>query len=235
VTRWWRRGDVVAAGATLAWGAFAHRFVPERVRPLAGAIAAGGLVAWARAQGVGAREIGCAVEDLPSGLKVGAATAGGTVAVIGALRALDRGGARFHDTRVVEASRGEVAFHLLVRIPLATALVEEVVFRGVILGLGLRDGDAGRALAVSSIAFGLWHVGAALHPARTAATGAVVGHHRGTTAAAVVGDIVATTIGGLAFGALRLKSRSVAAPALAHAALNASAYAATRLRSSGGR
>lgn len=222
--------DVAVAGIVLGWGALAHRFVPERARPLAGAVAAAGLAAAVRGTGVDARTIGVDPDDIPRGLRWGAAVAGGTMAVVAALRALDRGGERFRDERVTDASVGEAAFHLLVRIPLATALVEELTFRGVILGLGLRDGDARRALVVSSVAFGLWHVGAALHPARTAAAGEIVGDHGGTAAAAVAGDVIATTIGGIGFGWLRIRSGSVAAPALAHAALNASAYAATRIR-----
>jgi membrane protease YdiL (CAAX protease family) len=227
--------DLAVAGVVLGWGALAHRFVPERVRPLAGALAAAGLAGVVRATGVDARTIGCDPEDVPRGLRWGAAVAGATTAVIAALRALDRRGTRFQDSRVAGASAPEAAFHLLVRIPLATALVEELTYRGVILGLGLRGGDARRALAVSSLAFGLWHVGAALHPARTAAAGEIVGDHGGTVAAAVVGDVIATTIGGAGFGWLRLKSGSIAAPALVHAALNASAYAATRFRSSAAR
>ena len=118
---------------------------------------------------------------------------------------------------------------LLVRIPFATALVEELVFRGVILGFGLRDGDRRRALLVSSIAFGLWHVGSALDPARQQATGDLVGHARASATAVVLGDVVATTVGGVGFGWLRLRSGSIVAPAIAHATLNASAYLATRL------
>ena len=81
-----------------------------------------------------------------------------------AARALDRTGAAFRDARVTDVSNAEAAVHLLVRIPLATALVEELVFRGVILGLGVRAGDRRRALLVSSVAFGLWHIGAASAP-----------------------------------------------------------------------
>lgn len=231
---WWG-DDLAAAGITLAWGAVAHRFVPERARPVAGATAALGLALLAHRRGANARDLGCAPSDLPRGLRLGALAAGSTETVIAALGALDRSGSRFQDSRIADASRAEVAWHLLVRIPLATALVEELAFRGVILGLGLRRGDARRALLVSSVAFGLWHIGTALHPARTAAAGEVVGHHAGTTAAAVVGDVVATTVGGIAFGWLRVRSGSIAAPALAHAALNAGAYVTTRVRSSAAR
>jgi membrane protease YdiL (CAAX protease family) len=227
---WGLGPDVAVAGVVLAWGAVAHRFLPERWRPLAGAGAAAALATTVRATGVDARTIGCDPAGIPRGLRWGAAVAGGTTAVVAALRAVDGNRGRFQDARVSDATGGEAAFQLLVRIPLATALVEELTFRGVILGLGLRGGGARRALIVSSIAFGLWHVGAALHPARTAATGELVGEHRGTAAASVAGDVVATTIGGVGFGWLRLRSGSIAAPALVHAALNASAYAATRLR-----
>jgi membrane protease YdiL (CAAX protease family) len=226
---WWGP-DLAAAGVVLAWGAVAHRFVPERWRPLTGAGAAAALATAVRGTGVDARTIGCDPADISRGLRWGAAVAGGTTVVIAGLRALDGKGARFQDARVSDASGGEAAFHLLVRIPLATALVEELTFRGVVLGLGLRYGNARRALFVSSVAFGFWHVGAALHPARTAATGELVGEHGGTVAAAVAGDVIATTIAGVGFGWLRLKSGSIAAPVLVHAALNASAYAATRFR-----
>ena len=128
---------------------------------------------------------------------------------------------------MTDAFDAQAAVQLLVRIPLATALVEELVFRGVILGLGVRAGDRRRALLVSSAAFGLWHIGAAVHPARRDAAGDAVGLP-GTTAPAVLGDVVATTVGGLGFGWLRLRSGSILAPTLAHGARNASAYLATR-------
>jgi membrane protease YdiL (CAAX protease family) len=230
-----RGADVAVAGLVLGWGAVAHRFVPERVRPLVSAVAAAGLAAAVRGTGVDARAIGCDPDDIPRGLLWGGVTAAAIVSVVGGLGAHPRAGARFRDARVSDASRREALWHLLVRIPLATALVEELTFRGVILGLGRRGGDARRALAVSSLAFGLWHVGAALHPERTAAAGDVVGQHAATTAIAVGGDVVATAIAGLGFGWLRLRSGSVVAPALAHAALNATAYAATRVRSTSAR
>lgn len=221
--------DLAAAVVTLAWGAFSHLVIPERARPAAGAGAAIGLAALAHTVGADTRDLGCDRRDLGSGLRVGAIAAGAIVTATATARALDRKGSAFRDERVTNASTGEAALQLFVRIPLATALVEELVFRGVILGFGLRDGDRRRALVVSSIAFGLWHVGSALHPERQRATSGVVGHPRAIAPAAVLGDVIATTIGGFGLGWLRLRSGSIAAPAIAHAALNGSAYLATRL------
>ncbi len=57
-----------------------------------------------------------------------------------------------------------------------------------------------------------------------------MGHERATAPAVVLGDVVATTVGGIGFGWLRLRSGSIAAPTIAHATLNGAAYLATRLR-----
>jgi uncharacterized protein len=226
----WRGADLGAAAITLAWGAFAHRMLPERARPIAGAGAAVGLALLARGIGADARDLGCDRRDVPSGLRVGAIAAGAIVGVIGLARALDRQGTAFRDARVTDASRADAAVQLLVRIPFATALVEELAFRGVILGLGLRSGGRSRALVVSSVAFGLWHVGPALHPERQRSSADLLGHQIASAPAVVLGDVLATTVGGIAFGWLRLRSRSIVAPAMAHAALNGTAYVATRFR-----
>ncbi len=228
-----RRGvplDLGAAALTLAWGAFAHRVLPERVRSTAGVGAAIGLAALARRDGAEWRDLGCDRRDLPAGLKLGAAAAGAIVVVTATARALDRSGTAFTDARVSDASTAQAATQLLFRIPIATALAEELAFRGVILGLGVRDESRRRALLVSALAFGLWHIGSALHPERQRATAGVVGHQLSPTPVVVLGDVVATTIGGIGFGWLRLRSASIVAPVMAHAALNGSAYLATRVR-----
>lgn len=226
--------DVGAATLTLAWGAFAQWVLPERVRSSAGLGAALGLVALARRQGADWRDVGCDRRDLAAGLKLGVAAAGTLVAVTATARALDRSGRAFHDARVSDASAAEAAAQLLIRIPFATALAEELAFRGVILGLGLRGGDRRRALLVSAVAFGLWHIRPALHPERQRATAGVVGQRLAPAPAVALGDVAATMIGGFGFGWLRLHSGSIAAPVLAHAALNGSAYLATRLRRGAG-
>jgi membrane protease YdiL (CAAX protease family) len=172
--------------------------------------------------------------DARRGLRWGTGAAVTIAVATATARALDRKGTAFADARVAEASPAEVAGHLLVRIPLATALAEELVFRGVILGLASRSRSRMRALLLSAAAFGLWHVGAALHPERQRATAGVVGDRLAPVPVVVLGDVVATTVGGLGFGWLRQRSGSILAPVLAHTAVNASAYVATRFGSSAG-
>jgi uncharacterized protein len=109
-------------------------------------------------------------------------------------------------------------FETLVRIPLETALAEEVIFRGVLLALGLRSRSRGWAIVTSSVLFGLWHVVPRLGaPARDA-----YGRPDASATAAV---FATTAIAGAGFAWLRLRAGSVLAPVLAHAALNMAAFA----------
>lgn len=120
------------------------------------------------------------------------------------------------DQRVAELGRAEVAYWALVRIPLGTALAEELVFRSVMLGgLAARVGWRA-AIAGSSVVFGLWHIGPSLVALRVneLAEGPL------WLAAGVAGAVVATFAAGLVFCALRWWSGHVIAPTLAHAATN---------------
>jgi CAAX protease family protein len=130
------------------------------------------------------------------------------------------------DDKITGTSPGEAVFETLVRIPLETALSEEVIFRGVLLGLGSRSRSRGWALVTSSMLFGLWHAESALASPERSATSRP--DARATTSTAAV---VATTATRAGFAWLRLRAGSVLAPTLAHAALNMAAFAGVRITS----
>ena len=93
-----------------------------------------------------------------------------------------RPGALLADEKITGTGRAEAAFETFVRIPLETALAEEIIFRGVLLGLGLRSRYAVGAVVSSSIWFGLWHVYPTLGSLGRGGGGGVVGdrpHHVG--------------------------------------------------------
>ena len=102
-----------------------------------------------------------------------------------------------------------------VTIPIGTVLVEELIFRGVLLGLLRRIAPTLVAVVVASLLFGLWHV----YPAwrGDAENEALVSAGKLST---VLGTMVATTAIGLGFCWLRVASRSLVAPILAHCATN---------------
>ena len=119
-----------------------------------------------------------------------------------------------------------MAFYVLVRIPVGTALTEELVFRGVLIAAWRAAGASTFVAALcASLAFGLWHI----EPTK-------IGMHmndpnasRQKVAVAVAGALVLTTIAGLGLSWLRVTSGGLLAPIVVHAGINSlSALAASR-------
>ena len=109
-------------------------------------------------------------------------------------------------------------------IPLGTAFLEEVAFRGVLLGLCLQRTSVVRAAVISSVAFGLWHIAPTLS---TASSNSALDRGTGSTLAfvgLVIGMVLAMTVAGLVFCWLRLRSTSLLAPFLLHAGVNSTAF-----------
>jgi uncharacterized protein len=180
------------------------------------------LVAIGRAAGVSARDLGLSRHTAGRGLAVGAAVAAviGAGIALGAALPLTQGW--FEDERVADVDTpGELAYQALVRIPLGTALLEELAFRGVLLALLARIRPVATAVAVSSALFGLWHIRPTLG---TLAANDVTGAW--SQAGGVTGAVIVTAIGGVLFCALRLGARSLLAPMVVHAATNSAAIVA---------
>jgi membrane protease YdiL (CAAX protease family) len=201
-----------------------HRLLPSPADAALNLATAVGLASFARRVGCSAGDLGIRPADAVEGLRVGlaaAAVAGGAVALGGAVP-----GTRpfFDDQRVRDASSGEAAYHLAVRIPLATALAEELLFRGALLALLRRERSLTAAILWTSLLFGAWHVLPTLEGYERNAAGTLIGDPGRGRWLAVLATTVATAAAGSAFAWLRLRSRSLVAPVLAHAALNASAY-----------
>jgi len=114
-------------------------------------------------------DLGLDPADAGRGLRAGVTTVLPAAGVLAAMAITPALRPLLRDERVTDASGREAAYQLLVRIPLATAVAEEVLFRGALLGM------TGAALAV-----------------------------------------------------LRLRSRSVLAPVIAHATVNGLAFVAAR-------
>lgn len=204
----------VAVGVLLvAWNnlanvtaVFRRRYVTLNLF-LAAALVAVGLAAdrtWADLGLVGGR--------LGPGLAAGAGAAAVTGVVLAAGVAWTPVRGRLADERVRGLSPAEVRRRALLRIPVGTALVEEIAFRGVLLALA---GGAGVGpVAVSSGVFGLWHV----VPTWQAAVANGAG--RRSAAGAAVGGVVVTAMAGAGLCWLRLATDSLLGPVLVHAAVN---------------
>jgi membrane protease YdiL (CAAX protease family) len=175
------------------------------------------LVAWTG--GLTRADLGLGWADVPAGLGYGTAAAGFVLLVLLVAALIPATNGFLHDSRAA-ISGGRLAYELGVSIVLLTAIPEEFAFRGVLLGSGLRMWGPWRASVVSSVLFGLWHIAPSLH------TMSDNHEFRGAAASVagqsllVLGAIGVTFAAGLIFCWLRLKSRSLIAPVMAHAATN---------------
>lgn len=140
---------------------------------------------------------------------LGALAATGLVVV--AAERVPRLGLSLADRRIAAMSRRTFLVHVTMRIPVLTALVEELLFRGVLWRV--LEGAAGTTVALvgSSLVFGASHVAVAVEQARREER--AVGPWLGIT-------LVATTAAGLALGGLRAVTGGLWAPAGVHAAVN---------------
>jgi membrane protease YdiL (CAAX protease family) len=220
-----RLGDRAAIGATL--GALAAYVVTRRTAipddwhlpANLGATAAVAGVAWAA--GMGASELGLARARVAEGLRWGGGAAATVAAVIGAGVAVPSTQDWFADDRL-DVGLGGMLGRVLVEIPLGTVALEELAFRGVLLGLLLRVSSPVGALVGSTVPFALWHLPSLLGSGADAAAGSEV---TGSTGAVVAGTLAGTAAAGAAFAWLRLRSGSLVAPALAHWAVNGLTFA----------
>lgn len=190
------------------------------VAALTGALA---VVAWR--SGASPADLGLERAAVPSGVRYGAASFGavGLVVLLAAVVPLTQ--PALHDSRG-DITGGRLLYELTVTVTLLTAVPEEFAFRGVLLGSATTLWGPRRATWVTALLFGLWHIQPTL---RTMSDNHAVGGASTQVAgrvALVAGAVLVTFVAGLAFAWLRLRSRSLVAPVLAHVATNGFALVA---------
>jgi membrane protease YdiL (CAAX protease family) len=142
----------------------------------------------------------------------------------------------FRDDRVTQATPAQAAYELFVRIPIATAASEEVMFRSALEGILARNRSPLRAALISAPLFGIWHVLPALDRLHSNPGLSLV--HRGgikRRAAVVACTIGITATASLGFSWLRRRTGSVVAPILVHYGINAGGFAGGWIASRGER
>jgi uncharacterized protein len=189
-------------------------------------VAAGLLLLVARRDGCGWSELGLGRASLRPGLRWSAALVAVVLAGMAVAVALPVTRPAFVDARAAGLSGAAVLWRALVRIPLGTALLEEVAFRGVLYALLARRYGLWPAGVASSLLFGLWHVlpSLGLRDAN-AVVGGLFGEGPLGAAAAVVAAVAGTAAAGVVFCELRRRSGSLLAPFALHSALNGASLA----------
>jgi uncharacterized protein len=168
------------------------------------------------------RRIDLGLANVRHGVKVGLALLALVACVYAIGVAIPATRDLFRDKRVGERSVGRMVLETVIRIPFGTVLLEEVAFRGVLLGqFGRRLGWRRGAVASSGL-FGLWHVLPSLGINKVNPTLRDAGVARPV---AVVGAVVLTALAGCFMCWVRLRARSLLAPAFLHTATNSLGFA----------
>ncbi|HEY9304956.1 MAG TPA: CPBP family intramembrane glutamic endopeptidase [Mycobacterium sp.] len=182
-------------------------------------VAAIGLVALLRFNGLGWAELGLGRDDWKSGAAYALAATALVVTVIAVGVLLPQTRPMFMNNRYATISGALIASMII--IPLQTVIPEELAFRGVLHGaLNRAWGFRGVALA-GSLLFGLWHIATSmgLTSSNVGFTrllgGGVLGMVAGVTLA-----VFATGAAGFVFSWLRRRSGSLLAPIALHWSLN---------------
>ena len=127
------------------------------------------------------------------------------------------------DERVGHLTNRGLVYQVLLRIPVGTALVEEVIFRGVLFATWRSSGAMAAAIASSAV-FGLWHVGPTINLVRANKPEAT----KADVLKAIAGAVAFTTTAGLFFVWLRVQIGLVG-PLAMHALVNGLATIASVL------
>lgn len=131
--------------------------------------------------------------------------------------AASRHSSRIADRRVAALHGRELAYQVVVRIPLGTALAEEVLFRGLLFAAWRATGLSTMAAALAAAAaFGLWHIAPTVNLVRANAPEATLR----ILAWSAVGAMVFTTAAGIGLAWLRLATDGLVAPIVLHAGTN---------------
>jgi membrane protease YdiL (CAAX protease family) len=198
----------------------ADKYGPHHTGLIAGPIVALVLVLLARRAGLTWHDLGLSRRTLLPGLKyaIGAIGAVAVVYAIGVALPLTR--PAFQDVRY-HLHLSAALLTAFIVVPLGTVLLEEVAFRGVLLGLVRRHRGATWASITSSVLFGLWHILPSLRLNHAnQAVGAVLGTGMTGRVLAVAGVVAFTALAGVLLCELRRRSGSLLASAGLHWATN---------------
>jgi membrane protease YdiL (CAAX protease family) len=207
---------------TAAWNVVQNVALPRWTYVWVNAAGGVGALALGRRLGLGTEELGSSRRRLRRGLVIGAAA--GTAVALGLAGLWMVSREPFRDARAQGLSALGVLYEAGVRIPLGTAFFEEILFRGLLLAWLAKQYGTRRGLLWSSALFGLWHVLPTWEATALYQGGSLRTAGGWQAPAGVLGGAVATGAVGAAFGVLRLRSGSLAAPVVVHAVANSGAF-----------
>lgn len=229
-----RRDLVFALSAGTALGAY-NNLVSlhpwhQRRYVLVNLTATGALLAAAAASGLAPTDLGLGrgwwrPGRLAAGLAASTAAGWMLIAAVPATRVV------LADRRVTSFAPRAVAYEAAVRIPAGTVLWEEIAFRGVLQAALRRVLPERKAIGVTALVFGIWHIRPTIGALRANGLAA----DRVQAACLGIAGSAAIAVPGVLLSWLRERSGRLAAPALLHLAANSGAMIAAGLAARHGR
>jgi tRNA pseudouridine32 synthase/23S rRNA pseudouridine746 synthase len=218
--------EVLAAIIILSYGVLMAKYLPPRHHYIANVIMVLIALGTATVFGVNLGEMGLGLNELLFGTIIGLAISAIIVLAVLISAAIRHVRPFFIGNPLTHAPLKRRIYESFIRIPLSTALVEELLFRGFFLGLLLQNNSVGFALFWSSVVFGLWHIAPTLNTlGDNQAAQAIAKRSKSHKFISVMGTVVTTAIAGALFSWLRLFTGSLATPWLVHWSINASGIA----------
>ena len=130
----------------------------RRWYPVVNGCAAAAALAAAAGSGLTAADLGLRRDRLRAGLRLGSAAAAPVVAAFGLAALTPAARPLLNDQRIVGLDRRQLAYQVLLRIPVGTVAWEEIAFCGVLQAALRRVLAEPAATVVGSTVLGLWHV-----------------------------------------------------------------------------
>lgn len=164
-------------------------------------------------------DLGLARADVRAGVRWGMGAFALVLVVVVAAAVVPATSGFLDDSRA-DVSVGALVVEVVLGIAVGTVVPEELVFRGVLLGAAMARWGRRRGLVAASLVFGLWHVFPTLSTAGGNEMFAAADTSSIGRLGLVVGAVVSTSVAGAVFGWLRIRSRSLVAPMIAHLSTN---------------
>lgn len=210
----------VASASVLSYGFVLSKYIPRSWHAAANSIAAIVSISAAWLMGLSLNSLGLSPSSVIKGSIIGLAA---SLLIIGSallLASLPFLRSYFLSQHSILKSRTSlIVYETVIRIPLVTALFEEVIFRAFLLGVFMLYMPTAWAIVLSSVVFGLWHISPSINSMNENHYKSI--KSKDSSRLYIGANVLFTTLAGIGFCLLRIMSGSIAAPWLVHWSINA--------------
>lgn len=197
------------------------RYIPKRYYSFSNIIIACGTLGYGIVAGLGLNQLGFNLSSMKISLLIGLLLAVPVIISISLIASHPKLRSHFSSTPTKQYNMRAFSYEFFFRIPFGTALSEEVIFRSVLLAMLIANHDQVIAVIMASLLFGLWHIFPTLHTVKSHdPLIEMMDDNRKRNLVALATTILATSVAGVIFALLTIKTGSFIAAWIVHSAIN---------------